>query len=374
MNKMFTGCFDKIKDPRIDRTKKHRLIDIIAIAICAVIAGSEGWDEIEDFGNDQKDWLLEFLELPNGIPSHDTFSRVFSLLDSKNFQASCMEWMEAIRTLLPETVIAIDGKTLRGSARKRSGVKGLHIVNAWSCSNGITLGQLKVDGKSNEITAVPELIKQINIKGSVVTLDAMGCQEEIVNSICDAGSDYVIALKGNQGSLSDGVKDSFTLSDNKLKNLPQKSTSSPICGSHGRIDKRSVDVIEANNIKELIDPRWTNLNSLVRVKYSREEAGKVTKEERFYISSLPSIEAGRILGIVKKHWQVENCLHWSLDVAFSEDRCRIRDENAATNLSWLRKFTLGLLKHEASFKAGIRRKRNKASRSLAYLTKVITGI
>ena len=213
MNSIFVECFGTIEDPRVDRTKKHLLLDIIALGLCAVIAGAEGWEEIEDFGQAHYAWFDGFLGLPNGIPSHDTIARVFSALNPDEFQATCMNWFEQVRSLEPETVIAVDGKTLRGSSRKRKGLKGLHIVNAWSCANGISLGQLKVADKSNEITAVPKLLKQLAIKGAIVTLDAMGCQEEIISDICDGGADYVVALKGNQGELHEAVKDSFTFAD-----------------------------------------------------------------------------------------------------------------------------------------------------------------
>src|SRR3990167_7099288 len=191
MDSIFVECFGKIEDPRIDRTKKHLLLDIIAISICAVIAGAEGWEEIEDFAADHQDWFSNFLELPNGIPSHDTFSRVFSLLKPSALQEATLEWLNQAKKLLPETIIPIDGKTLRGSSRKRKDLGGLHIVNVWSCANGIVLGQLKVDDKSNEITAVPEILKKLFLKGAIVTLDAMGCQEDTIKDICEAGADYV---------------------------------------------------------------------------------------------------------------------------------------------------------------------------------------
>ena len=175
MDDTFLDCFGRLKDPRKERTKKHLLLDIIAIAICAVITGCQGWEEIEDFGNDNKEWLMGFLVLPNGIPSHDTFARVFSLLKPKSLESASLKWLKRVKELLPETVISLDGKALRGSARKRAGLKGLHIINAWSCSNGIVLGQLKVDDKSNEIPAVPELLQRLCLKGAIVTLDAMGC-------------------------------------------------------------------------------------------------------------------------------------------------------------------------------------------------------
>lgn len=371
MDSIFVECFKELKDPRVDRTKKHLLLDIIAIAICAVICGAEGWEEIEDFGKARQDWFSNFLELPNGIPSHDTFSRVFGVLKPLTFQESCMKWFRKVQALLPETVIAIDGKTLRGSARKNKELKGLHIVNAWSCANGIALGQVKVDDKSNEITAVPEILKQLEIKGAIVTLDAMGCQKENVKAIVEAEGDYIISLKGNQGNLHDLVKDSFELKDKGLNALDVTTASDEINADHGRIESRNIEVIDTKELKGLIDPEWRKLNSFIRVSSQRIEANKTTREERFYISSLPHTEPTKTLKAIRSHWQVENNLHWSLDVTFREDQSRIRQENAAINYSWMRKFALGLLKKDTSVKMSIRRKQRKALVDPSYLTTVV---
>ena len=209
MENIFNGCFSKLEDPGVDRTKLHLIEDIITIALCAVICGAEGWEEMEDFGNDNHEWFSNFLALPNGIPSHDTISRLFSVLDNQSFQAACMDWFRRVKALIPETVIAIDGKTLCGLSRKGANLKGLHIVNAWSCANSIILGQLKVENKSNEITAVPKILKLLMLKGAIVTLDAMGCQEETLRDIHKSCADYIVALKGNQGELHEAVKDGF---------------------------------------------------------------------------------------------------------------------------------------------------------------------
>ena len=371
MDSVFVECFKELKDPRVDRTKKHLLLDIVAIAVCAVICGAEGWEEIEDFGKARQEWFSNFLELPNGIPSHDTFSRVFGALKALEFQESCMKWFRQIQVLLPETVIAIDGKTLRGSARKNKELKGLHIVNAWSCANGIDLGQLKVDDKSNEITAVPEILKQLEIKGAIVTLDAMGCQKENVKTVVDSEGDYIISLKGNQGNLHNLVKDSFELKDKGLNALDVITASDEIDADHGRIDSREVEVVDTKKLKGLLDPEWLKLRSIIRVRSQRIEANKTTHEERFYISSLPHTDPTKILKAIRSHWQVENNLHWSLDVTFREDQSRIRQENAAINYSWMRKFALGLLKKETSVKMSIRRKQRKALIDPSYLTMVV---
>jgi predicted transposase YbfD/YdcC len=375
MDQIFVECFSGIKDPRVERTKKHLLIDIIALTICGIISGAQSWEEIEDFGNLHKNWFAKFLELPNGIPSHDTISRVFSALKPKAIQDCSMAWLKKIKTLIPETVIPIDGKTLRRSGSKTNCQKALHVINAWSCANGISLGQLKVDGKSNEITAVPEMLKQLFLKGAIVTLDAMGCQEDTVAQICDAEADYVVALKGNQGNLCETVKDSFDMLDKGAVTLLPTIAKDEIDGQHGRIDQREIQVISADKIGDMIDRRWKKLSSIARVIHTSELDGQVVIEKRFYISSLPADRATDILCAIRAHWQIESCLHWSLDVTFKEDNCRIRNENSALNMSWLRKFALGLLRNEKSFKrASIRRKQLKVWADPAYLTKIFEQI
>jgi len=372
MDSIFIECFGCLKDPRVERTKKHLLLDIIIIALCGVISGSQSWEEVEDFGNIHEDWFASFLELPNGIPSHDTISRVFSALEPNALQECSINWLKKLKNLLPETVIPIDGKTLRRSGCKRTSQKALHVINAWSCANGISLGQLKVADKSNEITAVPEILRQLFIKGAVVTLDAMGCQEDTVAQICEAEANYVIALKGNQGELHELVKDSFNMLDSGATTLLPTTAKDKVDGEHGRIDQREIQVISSDKLINMIDKRWKNLNSIARIIYISEVEGQTTIEKRFYISSLPAEKPMNILSAIRSHWQIENCLHWSLDVTFREDNCRIRDENAALNMSWLRKFALGLLKNEKSFKrASIRRKQLKAWSSPSYLTKIL---
>ena len=373
MDDIFMECFGKIEDPRMERTKKQKLLDVLALSICAVIAGAEGWEEIEDFGHAHHEWFEGFLELPNGVPSHDTIARVFALLKPSAFEEATLQWFAYVKEWVPETVIAIDGKTLRGSARKKTDLGGLHIVNVWSCSNGIVLGQLKVKDQSNEITAVPEILKKLFLKGATVTLDAMGCQEDTIKDICEAGADYVISLKGNQGQLFEAVQDSFKLVDAGLMSAQIRLAVDEPDKKHGRIEDRGIEVMDAKAFEKLIDPRWISLNSIARLTYSRQEAGKHITEQRYYISSLPCEAPEKILHATRAHWQVENNLHWSLDVTFAEDSCRIRDENAALNFSWLRKCALGLLKRDKTFKASIRRKQRRAATSTAYLSAVITG-
>lgn len=372
MNSIFVECFAPLEDPRIERTKKHLLLDIIALALCGVISGAQNWEEIEDFGNIHKNWFGSFLDLPNGIPSHDTISRVFSALDPKAIQECSLNWLKRIKQLLPETVIPIDGKTLRRSGCKSTCKKALHVINAWSCANGISLGQLKVADKSNEITAVPQILKQLYIKGAIVTFDAMGCQEDTVAQICDAEADYIIALKGNQGELHEVVKDSFDMLDKGAIILQPMIAKDEIDADHGRIDQREIQVLSTNKLGDMINPRWKKLNSIARVIHTSEINGQTITEKRFYISSLTAEKPLDILLAIRSHWQIESCLHWSLDVTFREDDSRIRNENAALNMSWLRKFALSLLKNEKSFKrASIRRKQLKVWADPTYLVKVL---
>lgn len=371
MDANFKSSFEALEDPRIDRTKKHLLLDIIALSICGLLSGAETWEEIADFGKENETWFQGFLTLPNGMPSHDTIARVFSMLDPQVFQSCCMDWLRAIAQLLPEEIISIDGKSLRGSKQQNQCKKALHIINAWSSANSICLAQLKVKDKSNEIPAVPEILKLLYLRGAIVTLDAMGAQEETVKAICREEADYVIALKGNQGNLHEVVKDSFMLQDKAQKKLTVYHAKDEVNADHGRIEERYIETIPSKELKGFIDQRWEQLNTVIRITYVRTEQKEQTIEHRYYISSLPPDKPEKILKTIRAHWQVENSLHWSLDVTFREDMCRIRDKNAAVNMSWIRKFCLGLLKNEASFKASIRRKQRRACTNLSYLSKII---
>jgi predicted transposase YbfD/YdcC len=371
MTEIFKDIFSSIKDPRIDRTKKHSLLDIIFLSLCGIIAGCESFEEVSDFGKAHEDWFRNFLDLKNSIPSHDTFERVFAALDPVQFQNSCIEWFKQINELIPETVIAIDGKTLRGSSRKQKGLKGLHIVNAWSCANSMVLGQIKVDGKSNEITAIPEILDVLSIKGAIVTIDAMGAQKDIVERIISHDADYVISLKGNQGTLHNAVKDAFNLYDQGSKSLRINKASDDIDSMHGRIDERGIETIDTSDFEGYLSNDFKSLYSVARVTKTTYCNGSESTENRYYISSLPASDPLAILRATRSHWQVENNLHWALDVSFNEDKSRVRNENCAINLSWMRKYALGLLKKDTSFKASIRRKQRKVAVSTEYLTKIL---
>ena len=334
--------FSEIKDPRVGRTKRHKLIDIITITICAVISGADTFVDIEEYGKAQHKWLKKFLQLPNGIPSHDTFSRVFAGINTQEFQQCFLRWIESISQLTKGEIIAIDGKTLRHSYNKNSDDSPIHMVRAWATKNRLTLGQMKVKQKSNEITAIPELLKVLYLTGAVVTIDAMGCQKEIVNEIITQGADYIIALKKNQGGLYTRAVELFKKAQKKPEKPYLKSGNYFDSSNHGREETRYYQVI--NNIKDEIDPQdqWQNLNSIIRVDYLRiGKNGKMTFSELDYISSL-SNDATKFAQDIREHWKVENQLHWVLDVQFNEDASRIRKDNSPENLAIVRHKLFGI--------------------------------
>lgn len=371
MNTAFEENFGALKDPRIDRTKKHALLDIMALGILGVMAGAQGYEEIEDFGKAHESWLKQYLKLENGIPSHDTISRLFERLNHQAFQKAFLGWVGCLKELFKETIIPIDGKTLRGSHQASKDLRALHVISAWSCANGLSLGQLKVDGKTNEITAIPELLQQLMLKGAIVTLDAMGCQKEITKALCAQEADYVIALKGNQGQLEKTVSDCF----DKAQTVVSTAQDEIGC-EHGRIEERKIELLEAEVLKRHMDiSEWSCLRTVAKVTRTVrvKSTGLQTVETHFYISSLEADEPQRILKAIRAHWTIES-MHWSLDVTFNEDACRVREETAALNLSYMRKMALSLLKAEPSFKASIRRKQLKLWRDPAYLLKVLPTI
>lgn len=370
------GCFAEIEDPRIDRTKRHELQDIIFIVICAVICGADNWVEIEGFGQAQEQWLKRFLALPNGIPSHDTFGRVFASLDGEQFQGCFERWIKSVSGITAGQIIAIDGKTLRRSHDQAQGKSAIGMVSAWATANHLVLGQVKVHDKSNEITAIPELLRVLEIAGCIVSIDAMGCQVDIAQAILQRGGDYVLAVKKNQGRLFDDLQALFEIEQAETQpfHWVEHDYTQTVDKGHGRIETRQCWVVTDRDylayIKDYKD--WPGLRSLIRVRGTRRIGEESTQEDRYYISSLEG-DAVCCLQAVRSHWDIENGLHWVLDMAFREDESRVRSGNAAQNLAVVRHIAVSLLKQERTAKVGLHAKRLKAGWDETYRLKVLFG-
>ena len=376
MGKLQSGSimdyFETLEDPRIDRSKRHTLLDIIAIAICAAICGADSWVHVELFGKSKLEWFQTFLELPHGIPSHDTFGAVFSRLDPEQFQQCFMAWTQTVAELAPGEVMAIDGKTARRSHDEQTGKRAIHLVSAWASANTLTLGQVKTEQKSNEITAIPRLLQLLQLKGCIVTIDAMGCQKEIAQEIVEQEADYLLAVKQNQGRLFEDLADLFQGAEEfGFAGVPHDYAATLNKG-HGRIERRECWAISDPYCLEYLStgPDWPSLRSVVKVVGRRETSEGATVQPRYYISSLEA-SAGQLLDAVRTHWSIENELHWSLDVTFGEDQCRIRKDHAPQNMATLRKISHNLLKRETSLKVGIQGKRLQAGWREDYLLKVL---
>jgi predicted transposase YbfD/YdcC len=370
--------FLPMRDPRINRRKDHDLIDILVIAICCLLCGGEGFNDMEDFGRAKYDWFKSFLKLRNGIASHDTFNRVFAALDPKEFLDCFLRWTQSLRQSVHQEIVALDGKALRRALDRDESVK--YVVSAWAESNGLVLGQLKVADKSNEITAVPELLRVLELSGCIVTTDAMGCQKKIAKEIIEADADYVLALKGNQETVPEEVKSFLdaTLLEQQTPR-PKGAKLAPAAAAlasletvekdHGRLEIRRY--YQSDHMDWFVDrSKWEGLQSLGMIESIREVDGKSTTERRYYLSSL-GLDIETFARAVRSHWGVENKVHWIMDVCFREDQSRARAGYAAENLATLRRLALNLLQREKTEKRGIRGKQLNASWDHAYLLRLL---
>jgi len=370
--------FKQMADRRVKRTREHELIDILIIAICTLLCGGETFNDMADLGKAKKAWFKTFLALSGGIPSHDTFNRVFAALDPKEFLDCFLRWTQSLRQVIPQEIVALDGKALRRACRRKGQI--YYVVSAWAENNGLVLGQLKVSEKSNEITAVPELLRALELSGCIVTLDAMGCQKKIAREIIEADADFVLALKGNHECVHEEVKTFLddTVAESKTWR-PRGAVPPPAAASlatfktvekdHGRLETRTY--YQSAEIGWFADrDQWQGLKSFGMVESTREIAGKISTERRYYLSSLP-LQPELFARAVRSHWGVENKVHWIMDVCFHEDQSRARAGYAAENLATLRRLALNLLQKEKTKKRGVRGKQLNASWDHAYLLRLL---
>lgn len=359
-------CLECVADPRLDRNKQHKLVDILVIALCGFLAGCEGWVDVELFGISKQKWLEKFLELPNGIPSHDTFGRVFALLDPQQLAKVLRQFVQAVVGSLQGEAVAIDGKTLLRSGESTTGKEALHLVSAWATQHGVSLGQVATADHSNEITAIPVLLQLLDVRGATVTIDAMGCQKAIARQVRDQGADYLLAVKGNQKNLAEAVQ--FQLGRSNVSRSKLRTREK----NHGRTEQRTYTAMAAPSV---VRDNWPDAQSIVRVCRESTEQGKKTKEVRDFISSLPP-KVERLASLVRGHWGIENRLHWSLDVTFNEDQSRIRQGHAAENAGLFRRLALSILKQDTRYSNSLRGKRLRAAwetSALEHFLAIFTG-
>lgn len=373
MKKTLIECLENIKDYRVGNGVDHKLIDILVISILAVICGANYWTQVESFGNAKKEWLSKFLELPKGIPSHDTFGRVFASIDPEEFHKAFMEWVQSLSDLIEGQVIAIDGKTARRTKDRATGKAALHVVSAWAKDNELVLGQIKVDDKSNEITAIPELLKMLDINGCIITIDAMGTQKDIAEDIIEGGADYVLSLKENQKTLYEDVELFFKeeiLTQSKEKLEKESKYYKTLDNSHGRFEKRKYFICNDMDWLSQKDD-WKGLNGIGLCISHRTEGEKTSISYNYAIYSIKDCSAEQFASYKRDHWGIENSLHWVLDIAFREDESRARKDNSAENLNIIRHMAVNLLRQEKTKKIGIESKRMLCGWDEKYLLKVL---
>jgi predicted transposase YbfD/YdcC len=370
----FFITFANLSDPRVDRTRDHTLLDILFCALCAVLCGAEEGTAIADFSEARTEWLRQYIELAKGVPSHDTFTRVLGRIDPEQFAACFTAWMALLYDHSEGQVIALDGKTLRRSFDSATGKAAIHMVSAWGSANGLVLGQVKVEAKSNEITAVPKLLEMLDLTGCIVTADAMSTQRAIAQQIIEPQGDYVLPVKGNQPELQADVHAFFESAqadhflDAEAEPIPHTFFETHESG-HGRTETRRCWACVASDRITTAD-RWTGLKSVALLESERTLNGITTTECRYFISSLPP-KADQIMGAVRLHWGIENSVHWVLDVTFNEDKCRIRKDNGPQNMATLRHLTLNILKRNTTRKASLKRKRQMAAWNPQFLRELI---
>lgn len=360
--------FENLTDPRVERTRRHELFDLVVVALCGTIAGGDSWLDIERFGNERLDWLRTFLTLEEGIPSHDTFGRVFARLDPAQLAACIQQWFDDLGRELGQH-IAIDGKTLRGSGDKAAGQNPLHLVSAWASEARLTLGQIAVDSKSNEITAIPLLLELLDLKGATVTIDAMGCQKDIAAKIVHGGGDYLLALKDNHPKLHEAVAEEFAAALDAQRPPTKMRQQTTVETSRGRKERRTYVALPApKSLPGFAD--WVGLATLVMVVRITQVNGEEKGEASYYLSSLPA-KVQQLGKLIRQHWSIESQLHWVLDVTFTEDQSRIRKQQAPQTSAMLRRLAVSILSQDTSIKDNIRGKRYRACLSTEVLERLI---
>jgi len=374
--KSLIEIFSTLEEPRMENKTRHKLIDLVVVAVCGTLCGAESWTEIELFGQEKEKWLRKYLELPNGIPSHDCFRYFFMKLDAQQFQKSFIEWTDEMRGQFEGEGVSIDGKTVRHSYDNYKGRGAIHMVSAWANENEMVLGQIKVDEKSNEITAIPKLLQVLELKGCVVTMDAMGCQKEIIKEVREQEADYLVALKENQGRLYEDTQ--YLFEDLEKCGFDHKvyphEYHKTVNKGHGRLDIRECWLVSdpeiLSNFRTCTD--WKDLKAVIQVNRERREGENTSRETKYYMTSLET-SAQTILDKIRGHWGIENRLHWVLDVVFNEDASRVRSENSAENFAIIRHVALNLLRQEKTYKRSIKGKRLRCALNEDYLSLVVFG-